>query len=240
MIDDENGAAARRRVAAVLFDMDGTLLDSEPAYFESDRAFLSAYGIDYDEALNASFIGRGSMEMMRALARSFPDSPLGDVPLEERIRLKDEAYSRFAPARVAPFPASVALAKALAGMGVPLAIASGSSPDVIAVMLEASGLGGLFPVRVSSAEVPRGKPAPDIFIEAARRCGVAPEACLVLEDSRYGVAAALAAGMACVALPAPGSPGPEDFAVADMVVEGGAAALDHEAVLRRFAWDPGA
>lgn len=236
MMNEYGSAPARKRVSAVLFDMDGTLLDSEPAYFESDRAFLEAYGIDYTETLNMTFTGRGSLAMMGILEGMYPDSPINKIPMEERVRLKDEAYARFAPSRVVPFDTAVTLARSLAARGIKLAIASGSSPEVIDLMLEAHGLGDLFPVRVSSSEVLRGKPAPDVFIEAARRCAVPVSECLVLEDSRYGVAAALAAGMACIALPEPGSPSPEDFAAADLVVAGGASLLDVDLVLRTYDW----
>ncbi|PKL23799.1 MAG: hypothetical protein CVV47_13390 [Spirochaetae bacterium HGW-Spirochaetae-3] len=238
MIDGERtAAAARRRVAAVLFDMDGTLLDSEPAYYASDRDFLAGYGIDYTEELNASFTGRGAYEMMRALERMYPDSPIRALSLEERIRMKDEAYARYAPSRVKAFPAVEAFARELSRRGVGLAIASGSSPEVIELMIRGNGLDGLFAVRVSSAEVPRGKPEPDVFLEAARRLGVEPGSCLVLEDSRYGVAAARAAGMSCIALPVAGSRAMEEFGSADIVVEGGAVAFDPEAALRAFDWE---
>jgi len=166
----------------------------------------------------------------------YPESPINKLTVEERVRLKDEAYTRLAPSRVKPFPAAVMLARSLASRGIKLAIASGSSAKVIELMLEANGLGELFPVRVSSAEVPHCKPAPDVFIEAARRCEVPAGECLVLEDSRYGVAAALAAGMACIALPEPGSLSPEDLASADLIVPGGAFNLNVEQVLQRYEW----
>jgi len=223
-------------IAAVLFDLDGTVLDSEPAYFESDRSFLAGFGIDYDEALNATFTGRGATEMMLVLERMFPRSPLNALPLPERVRLKDEAFLAYAPSRVRPFAGVVALARRLVERGIAIAIASGSSAPVIDIMLMSSGLDELFRERVSATEVPRGKPEPDVFLEAARRVGVEPAACLVIEDSRHGVAAAHAAGMACVALPAPGTADLRDFASADMIVDGGAAALDPDLVLRRFVW----
>lgn len=223
-------------IAAVLFDLDGTILDSEPAYFESDRAFLAGFGIDYDEALNATFTGRGATEMMLVLERMFPRSPLNALPLSERVRLKDQAFLAYAPSRVRPFAGVVALARRLVERGIAVAIASGSSATVIDSMLMASGLGSLFRHRVSATEVPRGKPEPDVFLEAARRVGYAPAACLVIEDSRHGVAAAHAAGMACVALPAPGTVDLRDYASADLIIDGGAAALEPDPVLSRFVW----
>jgi len=225
-----------RRIAAVLFDMDGTLLDSEPVYYESEKEFLAGYGIDFVPELKDTFTGRGAVEMFRMLDLMFPDSPLCRVPSAERLRLKDDAYLNLALLKVEPFPAVVALACALAERGVPLAIASGSSSAVIDLMVRKHGLEALFSVRVSASEVPRGKPAPDVFLEAARRCGVAPGACLVLEDSRLGVAAAHAAGMGCIALPEPGAASLEAFSAADLVIPGGAAVLDVDLVLRSFDW----
>lgn len=238
-IETEPGIASLgipRSIKAVLFDMDGTLLDSEPSYLASDSAFLSAYGIPYDEELNAMFTGRGAHAMIGILLTMFPDSPLAGMHVDEIVRLKDEAYSRFAPSRVRPFPGTIALARALALRNIPLAIASGSSPDIIELMIRTQALEGLFPVRVSSVEVPHGKPAPDVFLEAARRCSVQPQHCLVLEDSAFGVAAAKAAGMACVALPAPGSETDDEFKIADIIVKGGAAAIDAAAILAAFSW----
>jgi len=238
LMNEYRSSLTRRSVAAVLFDMDGTLLDSEPVYFESEQAFFAGYGIDFAPELKDTFTGRGAVEMFRMLDRMFPDSPLCRVPSAERLRLKDEAYLALAFERVEPFPAVVALARALAGMGVPMAIASGSSPGVIEIMVRKHGLEPLFPVRVSASEVPRGKPEPDVFLEAAARCGVAPSECLVLEDSRLGVAAALAAGMACIALPEPGVSSPEAFASADLVIPGGASNLTVDLVLQRYDWVP--
>lgn len=223
------------RISAALFDLDGTLLDSEPAYLESDRAFLAGYGVDYTDELNRGYVGRGSKAMLEDLAARFPDSRLASVPIAELIALKDEAYASYAPGRVRAFPATAALARALAARGVALAIASGSSRAVIDLMIGSESLGALFPVRVSSEEVPRGKPEPDVFIEAARRLGVEPGACLVLEDSPYGVAAAKKAGMRCVALPDPAA-SLSGFDAADLIVDGGAARLDPEAVMARYSW----
>ncbi len=231
-------AMTRRRISAVLFDMDGTLLDSEPVYYESEKVFLAGYGIDFAPELKDTFTGRGAVEMFRMLDRMFPDSPLCQVPSGERLRLKDEAYLTLAVEKVQPFPAVVALAHALARRCISLAIASGSSSEVIELMVRKHGLEPLFPVRVSASEVPRGKPEPDVFLEAARRCGVVPAECLVLEDSRLGVAAACAAGMACIALPEPGVSSPEAFTSADLVVPGGASNLNVDQVLRLYDWLP--
>lgn len=200
MRDTERTAA----FAACVFDLDGTIVDSEPNYEASDRAFLAGYGIDFDQEANLAVMGRGALECLAYLERRFPDSPYHGLPAAERLRLKDEAYIAYARGRTRAFPAMLALLERLSARGLPLAIASGSSPEVIRLCVEEAGLGDRFAALVSSAEVPRGKPSPDVFLEAARRLGAEPSRCLVFEDTEAGLAAALAAGMACVLLPAPG------------------------------------
>lgn len=196
----ESGAAA----AAYIFDLDGTLVDSEPNYEASDRAFLAGWGIVYDEELNRAVMGRGIKEALALFESRFPESPFHALPVAERIRLKDEAYLAYARGRTRAFPAMLALARELSSRGAPLAVASGSSPEVIRLCLAEAGYGGLFGAVVSAAEVPRGKPAPDVFLEAARRLGAPCGRCLVFEDTLVGLEAAKAAGMACVLLPMPG------------------------------------
>jgi HAD superfamily hydrolase (TIGR01509 family) len=187
--------------SACVFDLDGTLVDSEPNYFIADRAFLAEYGIDYHDEFRARMVGRGNRELFFHIEREFPDCPLNAMPLERRMALKDQAYLALARSATKAFPEMAKLVAELARRGMPMAVASGSSPEIIDASLECAGLSGFFEVRVSAVEVPKGKPAPDVFLEAARRLGFEPCECLAFEDSRYGVLAAHAAGMACVAAP---------------------------------------
>lgn len=226
------------RVEAVIFDMDGTILDSEPAYFKSDRAFLASWGIEYDEEFNRSMVGRGAVDFFKELEARHPTSAFNALPLDERLRLKDEYYLREAAGGIPVYGGVRDFIVELKRRGLPAALASGSTPAVILASLTAAGLYELFGAVVSATEVPRGKPAPDIFIEAARRLGVEPSSCLVLEDSRPGVAAAKAAGMSCIALPHPNEAGDPAFGAAELVVEGGAAAFRPEAAWA--SWDFGA
>lgn len=112
----------------------------------------------------------------------------------------------------------------LAGDGVPMAVASGSSPEAIEAILTGTGLASHLPTVVSSDEVPHGKPAPDVFLEAARRLGAAAADCVVLEDAAPGAAAAHAAGMRCIAIPYVAAQADDPgFATAGLLLRGGQA-----------------
>lgn len=224
----DGGAAVRSRPhRACIFDLDGTLIDSEPNYFASDRAFLARYGIDFTEEFSRSVMGRGSADIMRLFKELYPGNPFTAFPVDEMMAMRDTYYIEYAIGRTRSFPVMVKLVEVLDRAGMPLGLASGSSPAVIAASLEATGLARRFPVVVSAGEVPRGKPEPGIFLETARRMDMEPGACLVFEDSLNGLRAAKAARMRCIVLPAPGSD-LSAFEGADAIIEGGpgAAILD--------------
>lgn len=162
-------------VEACILDLDGTLIDSEPNYLASDRDFLAAYGIDFDDALNASTTGMGADDFFRTLEDRFPLSPLHRLPVAERLRRKDDAYIERSRGRTRAFPYVDPFLAAMESRGVKIAIASGSSPRAIERTLAFAGLEGRIAVRVSASEVARGKPAPDVFLESARRLGADPD-----------------------------------------------------------------
>jgi HAD superfamily hydrolase (TIGR01509 family) len=184
-------------VEAIVFDMDGVLVDSEPLHTRATKLVLAECGLDWDERESAEHIGLTDVESFAALARRHrlagDPTALAARWAERTIALLQQ-HAR--PLRGVP---SVPLA--LRARGHRLALASSSRPSVIAATLDAIGARPLFEVVVSGAEVPRGKPSPDVFLEAARRLEVPPGRCLVIEDSRHGVTAARAAGMRCVAIP---------------------------------------
>jgi HAD superfamily hydrolase (TIGR01509 family) len=114
----------------------------------------------------------------------------------------------------------------------PLGVASSSNRELIDLVLELSGLDRFFAATVSSEEVPRGKPAPDVYVEAARRLGVAPERCAALEDSENGILSAKAAGMRVLAIPNPRYPPHDEALAAADDVLGSLAELTPEAIAR--------
>lgn len=182
---------------AVIFDLDGTLIDSEGNYSRSDGLLLAEYGIDFDERLRRDMIGRGSDEFLRILRETFG---IAENPASIMAR-KNSYYLDIARENTRVFPEMLRLLEGLAGRNFPMAVASGSSRDIIREMLAICGIADYFPVALSSEETERGKPFPDVFLEAARRLCVPPGECLVVEDSPFGVEAALAAGMRVVAVP---------------------------------------
>jgi beta-phosphoglucomutase family hydrolase len=222
-------------IKACIFDLDGTLIDSEPVYYESDRAFLAKYGIDYDKPFNELMVGRGNVELFRYIEERFPANGLNVLPMKERTRRKDEEYEAHAREKTKAFPEMLSLLAELKRRGLPMAVASGSSQRIIRLCLEVASIADYFSFAVSAEEVERGKPQPDVFLETARRLGAEPTECLVFEDSRYGVMAAQAARMSVVAIPTIAKP-PLDpaFEKADYLVREGMSDFRAEKVIARF------
>lgn len=215
-------------IRAILFDMDGTLIDSEPNYRIADQQFLEDFGIELPEEVWDSFVGIGSEKMIAYVKEHY--GLQGDT--EELLKLKDRYFHEIAAERTEVFPATVRLLQKLKERGFPCAIATGSSKRTLKFSLEATGLVGHFEATVSSEEVAHGKPEPHVFLEAARRLGAQPEECLVLEDSRSGIEAALAAKMRVVALPSVSSLEDDPLLEqVDLLIPQGAASLEPEKVL---------
>lgn len=216
-------------IRAVVFDLDGTLIDSEPNYREADARFLVEHGILISDEEWSDIVGMGGpafIELLRARGLTGSTDAL--------IAEKDERYLAHAAGRTRAFPRVLELVRYLGVHGIPLAVATSSRRVVADAMLAEVGLVGSFHAVVASDEVPHPKPAPDLYLEAARRLGVEPSECLAIEDSQYGVEAACDAGMRVVAMPAPGTEGKPGFARADLLVVGGAERLELADVVRRF------
>ena len=216
---------------AVIFDLDGTLVDSEPNYYEAGRRLLAAHGVPgFTWEEHARFIGIGTRETLETLRAEHGLEASVDRLLAE----KNGLYLDLAGAHTEAFPAMRTYVELLHAAGHPLAVASGSSLAAITAVLKATGLDALLPVRVSAEEVPHGKPEPDVFLEAARRLGAAPADCVVAEDAPPGAEAARRAGMRCVAVPyLPDTADDPAFASAGLLFAGGQDAFDAR---RAYAW----
>lgn len=214
---------------SVLFDLDGTLVDSEPNYYEAGRRLLTRYGVrDFSWEDHTRFIGIGTRETLTVLRAEYGI----EAPVDELLAGKNALYLELAGTSTTVFPEMRTLVEQLHGRGVPMAVASGSSRAAIAATLAVTGLEAYLPVYVSAEEVAQGKPAPDVFLEAARRLGVEPGSCVVLEDAVPGVVAAHAAGMRCVAVPyARAAEETAAFGEAELLFPGGQAEFTASAVL---------
>ena len=186
------------KFSGVIFDMDGTLVDSEPHWFVSDGRFVERFGGVYDEAFRNECVGMGSRAFVQLIKKKFGVRESDDALLA----LKDELYLDVARGHAKPFPEMVKLVQMLAEQGVPMAVASGSSPHIIEAVIAEAGLSGAFGAHLYSSElVSRAKPEPDVFLYTAGRLGIPPRELVVFEDSQHGVAAGKTAGMAVVGVP---------------------------------------
>ena len=201
-------------IDAVVFDLDGVLLDSEQIWDEVREQLVKERGGRWHDRAQTEMMGMSSVEWTRYMHDELgvPDSP--EEISAEVVRRLEERYRRELPLIDGAREAVERLAERW-----PLGLASSSNREVIDLVLELSGLAKSFRVTVSSEEVPRGKPAPDVYLEAARGLGVPPENCAAVEDSRNGIRAAKAAGMRVIAIPNPHfPPGQEALELADVTL----------------------
>ena len=183
---------------AIIFDMDGLLVDSEPVWHEVEIELIESAGYSYSKELRDMGVGMRVDEFAAILQRHYPK--LGDSPAAIEAAITERMLN-LPPGRIKAMPGADELVKYAAELGIPRAIASSSSQRIIEHFIRLMGWDELIPQRYSAEFVQRGKPAPDIYLHAARQIGIAPEYCLALEDSRFGTQAALAAGMTCYTVP---------------------------------------
>lgn len=214
---------------SVIFDLDGTLVDSEPNYYEASRELLAEHGVVYTWADNERYVGIGTQETLA----TWQDRYGIGVPVAELLSELDRRYLALARADTHVFPEMLKFVERLHGAGVPMAVASGSSRAAIEAILAGTGLDALLTTVVSADEVAHGKPAPDVFLAAAALLGTEPADCVVLEDAAPGALAAHAAGMRCIAIPyVAAHAGQPAFASAELLLRGGQAEFTAQA-----AWD---
>lgn len=176
-------------IKALIFDVDGTLLDSMPVHHQAWREALTSYDIDVDATLFREFAGRTTEHIVEFLVERFGV----ELPADELGIAKDQAFVRHAPL-IQPIAPVLDIAHHYSSK-LSLGAATNEHFGVANIVLRATGLSPLFQVLVTADEVERPKPAPDLFLACAERLGVAPTACHVFEDTRWGIDAAQAAGM---------------------------------------------
>ncbi|MFI8169643.1 HAD family hydrolase [Streptomyces sp. NPDC085931] len=212
---------SKLRGTSVIFDLDGTLVDSEPHYYQAGRQTLAAYGVpDFSWADHERYVGISTQETVA----DWKDRYGLSATVDELLAVKNRHYLELARSASRAYPEMRAFVELLAAEGVPMAVASGSSPEAIRAVLAGTGLDAHLHTVVSADEVAHGKPAPDVFLEAARRLGASPADCVVLEDAAPGAAAAHAAGMRCIAIPyVTAQADAPEFATASLLLRGGQA-----------------
>ncbi len=202
-------------IDAVVFDLDGVILDSEELWDKVREELARERGGRWHEGAQADMMGMSSREWSVYMHEriGLPEPP-EEINAEVVGRML-ERYRRELPL----IPGAVKAVERLAARW-PLGLASSSNRALIDAALEAAGLTRLFRVTVSSEEVEYGKPAPDVYLEAASRLGVAPDRCAAIEDSQNGIRSAKAAGMRVIAIPNPRfPPGEEALAEADVALD---------------------
>jgi HAD superfamily hydrolase (TIGR01509 family) len=183
-------------IDAVVFDMDGVLIQSEEVWDEVREAYVRERGGRYDAEIQRAMMGMSSTEWSRYLHETagVPDEP--ETINAEVVGRMLGAYRDHLPL----IDGAVEAVRRLAAR-YPLGLASSSNRPLIDAALETAGVATCFTATVSSEEVARGKPAPDVYLEAARRLGVEPNACAAVEDSHGGIRSARAAGMRVIVFP---------------------------------------
>lgn len=200
-----------QNVRAVIFDMDGVIVDSEPLHLLAYQKFFEEYGVRYTAEQNAEFLGTKDVSMASVLIERYalPHTPQSLVKAKEEILLKlimDQAVER---------PGLQDVLSKAHQAGLPMAIASSATLPTIQLVVDRLSIRHHFKTLTSGDEVVHGKPAPDVFLLAAERLGVVPKNCLVIEDTLNGMKAAKAAGMMCIAIPCEATMH-QDHSIADL------------------------
>ncbi|HUZ28758.1 MAG TPA: HAD family phosphatase [Solirubrobacteraceae bacterium] len=202
-------------LAAVIFDLDGVLIDSEPAWNQARHDVVVEHGGQWRPEAQRTMMGMSSTEWSAYMHQELGAAPtpqeLSDIVVARLAKRYDEHLPLIPGAR----QAVMRLAREW-----PLALASSANRPIIELVLDRAGLRDAFVAWVSSEEVARGKPAPDVYLDAARRIEVSPERCAAVEDSSNGLRSAAAAGTTVVAIPNREFPPDEDaLALAAVVLE---------------------
>ncbi len=202
-------------IDAVVFDLDGVILDTEELWDDVREGLARERGGRWSERAQADMMGMSSPEWARYMHDVVG---LAEPPEEINREVVHRMLDRYAK-RLPLIDGAVSAVKRIAERW-PLGLASSSNRELIDKALETSGLAPCFRATVSSEEVQRGKPAPDVYLEAARRLGVDPANCAAIEDSANGIRSAHAAGMSVIAIPNPAFPPPDEArALAGVVLD---------------------
>lgn len=201
---------------ACLFDMDGTLIDSEKVWIAAIRHAMGTKGIqlEYEQVAQIEY-GHAWLDIFQTIRTTWPDAFQN---IQEMEAITGVFYDEYTARESIAIEPSVTLLKALCAQGYAIGIVTGSIKTRINQTIRNLGLEKYVSTYVGAGDYVRGKPAPDSYLEAARRLNISPENCIAFEDSPAGVTSAKNAGMKCVALKRP-LPFDVDLSLADLVME---------------------
>lgn len=203
-----------RKHCAVVFDVDGVLVDSYRAHFQSWQLLGAETGCGLSEQQFAEFFGRSGQDVIRQF---WNGNDLTSERIAELHARKNKLYREVVASGLSPMDGAIDLIIALYEAEIPLALASSGPRDNVDLAVDTLGVRWLFQAQIAGEDVRRGKPDPQIFRLAAQRLGVGPRRCAVIEDAPAGVAAAKAAGMVCIGL-LPAGQSPDFLASADVTI----------------------
>jgi HAD superfamily hydrolase (TIGR01509 family) len=183
-------------IQAVVFDLDGVIIDTEAVWEQVRRAYVAGYGKQFLPDSQTRMMGMSTGEWSTHLSRDVGVPRTPEEIASDVLARMAERYREDLPL----IPGSVEAVRRMAAR-FPVALASSSARILIDQVLETAGLSDVFRVTLSTEEVPRGKPAPDVYLAAASRLGLSPEVCAAVEDSSNGLRSAAAAGLAVIAVP---------------------------------------
>lgn len=188
---------------AVIFDMDGVLVNSEPHHVELEKENFRKLGLTIHNDEHKTYQGTATEHMWKTIKKKHGLKQ----SVEELVKMTNSMVTPYFSAlpEIETMPGVEKLIKKLRDSKVPLALASSSFPEVIAIVLQKTGLHAYFDVVVNSLQAGASKPQPDVFLLAANKLNVDPAKCVVIEDSTNGILAAKSAGMYCIAYAGPGS-----------------------------------
>ncbi|MCC6712460.1 MAG: HAD family phosphatase [Candidatus Dadabacteria bacterium] len=184
-------------INAVIFDMDGIMIDSEPLWEKTERILLARRNIDYSPDYRDKIVGLNQRDSGRLLVDTFDLEETVEDIINERISILTSIYEK----ELELIPALLPLLERLGEEGYGLAVASSSPLRVVSFVLDMFSLRGHFLAVVSGDSVANGKPHPDIYVHTAETLGVTPAECVAIEDSINGLRSAKGAGMYCIAVP---------------------------------------
>lgn len=200
----------------IIFDMDGVLIDSEPLHFEFEQEVFHSLGIVVPPELHESFVGTTSRTMWSIIKKTFnvPDA------VSDLMKSESSGFLKFLKKResIGPIKGVSGFLEKLSHSGFNIILASSSPHEQIDFILDRCNIGKYFSVRISGDDVLNGKPDPEIFLLAAETSNFEPETCIVIEDSKNGVTAAVKAGMKCIGYRNPGS-GNQDLTAANLIID---------------------